>query len=142
MSSADLRGSLSPLPAADRDPPPGLCALRGPVGSTPRTAPPRRWREPRFACRVACRVRELEVAGVAVLTGQTVNISRGGLALLVAQALQTGARVEVLLPCPQGEGVRVTGEVAHCRRVLSGTFEVGVRLERAPAGASALRPHP
>lgn len=106
---------------------------RGPGGrAAPAPCAPQRrgWRARRFACRVLCRVRELGGASRVVLEGQTVNISGGGLALLVGRALERGARVEVLLPSPDGSGIRLTGEVAHSRRVLSGTYEVGVRLER------------
>lgn len=142
MSSAGFRGSPHLLPSIVKDVPPRPGALHGPVGFVPRTVQRRCWREPRFACRVACRVRELGGASPTVQMGQAVNISGGGLALLVARAMVQGTRVEVLLLSSQAESNRVTGEVAHSRRVLSGTFEVGVRLQRVHVDASVPRSSP
>jgi hypothetical protein len=91
--------------------------------------------ERRVAHRVPCRVRtsdSVHGGGTAVL-GQTVNLSASGLAVQVGQPLEAGALVEILLPHLDGEPTRLRGRVAHSRRVLSGTFEIGIRIEPEPA---------
>jgi hypothetical protein len=61
--------------------------------------------------------------------GQTVNLSANGLAVQIGRPLLEGTWVEVLLPHLDGEPTRLRGKVVHSRRVLSGTFEVGIRIE-------------
>jgi hypothetical protein len=58
-----------------------------------------------------------------------VNLSVNGLAIQVGRPIATGASVEVLLPHLDGEPTRLLGRVAHSRRVLSGTFEIGIWIE-------------
>ncbi len=106
-------------------------------GSAFQTAPlppgaeARRRGELRFAHRVPCRVRsrsETATAPISV-TGQTVNLSANGVAVQIGQPLHVGQAVEVFLPHLDGEPMRVTGRVIHSRRVVSGTFEVGISIE-------------
>jgi len=87
--------------------------------------------ERRVPHRVPCQLRARNDAlGKAVaLLGQTVNLSASGLAVQVGQPVQYGARVEVLLPHIDGEPTRLNGTVAHSRRVHTGTFELGIRIE-------------
>jgi hypothetical protein len=95
----------------------------------------RRRAERRVAHRVPCRVRAadaLDGKGICVI-GQTVNLSANGLAVQVGESMDAGTLVEVLLPPLDGEPTRLVGTVAHSRRVLSGTFEIGI-LVRAEAG--------
>jgi hypothetical protein len=89
--------------------------------------PPRdavRRRERRAVHRVPCRLRLCE-DGV-TLSGETVNISSTGLAVHVGCAIPHGTLVEAIVPQLEGEPLRVTGAVVHTRRVLTGTFEVGI----------------
>ncbi len=90
----------------------------------------RRRVERRVAHRVPCRVRVSEPpAGKgASAIGQTVNLSANGLAVQLARPMPAGTAVEVLMPPLDGEPTRVLGTVAHSRRVLSGTFEVGILI--------------
>jgi hypothetical protein len=91
---------------------------------------PRRRAERRVAHRVPCRVRASEVlAGKGICAvGQTVNLSANGLAVHLAGPMDEGTAVEVLLPPLDGEPMRLFGRVAHSRRVLSGTFEIGILI--------------
>jgi hypothetical protein len=100
----------------------------------------RRRAERRVSHRVPCRVRAsdaLQGKGVCVV-GQTVNLSANGLAVQVGRSMAEGTSVEVLLPPLDGEPTRLLGRVAHSRRVLSGTFEIGIWIE-PEAGDSDLR---
>jgi hypothetical protein len=93
----------------------------------------RRRAERRVAHRVPCRVRASEAIpgkGVSAV-GQTVNLSANGLAVQLARPMDQGTAVEVLLPPLDGEPTRVLGTVAHSRRVLSGTFEIGILISDA-----------
>ena len=86
--------------------------------------------ERRVAHRVPCRLRASDAThakGVCVV-GQTVNLSANGLAVQVGHSVDEGTAVEVLLPPLDGEPTRLYGTVAHTRRVLSGTFEIGIRI--------------
>jgi hypothetical protein len=87
--------------------------------------------ERRVAHRVPCHVRAPDNSyGKAVsVVGQTVNLSANGLAVQVGLPMDQGARVEILLPQLDGEPTRLVGRVAHSRRVLTGTFEIGIRIE-------------
>ena len=62
------------------------------------------------------------------------NLSVNGLAVQLARPIDEGTEVEVLLPPLDGEPTRLLGTVAHSRRVLSGTFEIGILT--APDGAA------
>ena len=82
-----------------------------------------RRRERRVSHRVPCRVR-LEDC---IVPGEIVNVSVRGLAVHVGAAAPAGAAVELWLPAGDGQTGRLTGHVVHTRRVLSGTFELGIR---------------
>jgi len=100
-----------------------------------RSQPARGRGERRVAHRVPCRVRVRHAADGRKLAvvGQTVNLSANGLAVQLGRALEHGVAVEVLLPHLDGEPTRLHGRVVHSRRVLSGTFEIGIRLEPGAA---------
>lgn len=92
---------------------------------------PHRRAERRVAHRVPCRVRAMRTSNgknVSVV-GQTVNVSANGLAVQLARSVDDGTPVEILLPHLDGEPTRLRGRVVHSRRVLSGTFEVGIQME-------------
>lgn len=78
--------------------------------------------------RVPCRVQLVDGAGncVGALSGHTVNISSKGLSVQVPEPLAPGVRVEAYVPQPDGEALQLVGQVAHTRRVLAGSFEVGI----------------
>jgi hypothetical protein len=101
------------------------------TGLMPNVDAYRRRAERRVAHRVPCRVRSHNtLLGKRVsVVGQTVNLSADGLAVQVGQPMDEGTSVEVLLPHLDGEPTRLWGRVAHSRRVLSGTFEVGIWIE-------------
>ena len=112
--------------------------MKGPTVTTPSATVAaasidtyRRRAERRVAHRVPCRVRVLNTStgrGISVV-GQTINLSVSGLAVQLGRALVTGTHVEVLLPQLDGEPMRLHGRVIHCRRVLTGTFEVGIGID-------------
>lgn len=83
-----------------------------------------RRRERRAVHRVPCRLRLCE--DDVTLSGETVNISSTGLAVHVGYAIPHGTLVEAIVPQFEGDPLRVTGAVVHTRRVLTGTFEVGI----------------
>jgi hypothetical protein len=98
----------------------------------------RRRAERRVAHRVPCQVRASDAdAGhgrIVSVVGQTVNLSANGLAVQLGRPVREGAHVEVLLPQLDGEPTRLVGRVAHSRRVLTGTFELGIRIEPESLG--------
>lgn len=75
---------------------------------------------------------DLTGGGLAAL-GETVNLSREGLAILLGQEVERGTRVEILLPHLDGEPACLYGEVVRSRRLFSGSFEIGVAFARANA---------
>lgn len=81
----------------------------------------------RVSHRTPCRLRS--ESGEAV--GETVNLSDGGLAVIVGSHVEEGVVVEVLLPEFGGAGVQFLGRVTHSRRINTGTFEVGLDVERS-----------
>lgn len=83
-----------------------------------------RRRERRAVHRVPCRLRLCD--DNVTLVGETVNISSTGLAVHVGCAIPCGTLVEAIVPQFEGDPLRVTGAVVHTRRVLTGTFEVGI----------------
>jgi hypothetical protein len=103
-----------------------------PAGPGRTLAPPGRSRTAhRFAHRAICRLsyeckRE---GGCIVHVGETVNLSPNGLALHIPDGLDVGTPVNLDLARVDGPWLSATGRVVHCRRVLSGTFEVGIELE-------------
>jgi hypothetical protein len=68
--------------------------------------------------------------------GQTVNISHAGIAVQLGREIPAGTRVEALLPHANNEITHVNGTVARTRRVLAGTFEIGIEFRRAVADSS------
>lgn len=86
--------------------------------------------ERRFAHRVPCRVRTNEPTNERAINtiGQTVNLSASGVAVQLAHPIETGTPVEVYLPHLDGAPTLLHGHVAHSRRVLMGTFEIGIRI--------------
>ncbi|MGE0479281.1 MAG: PilZ domain-containing protein [Phycisphaerae bacterium] len=98
----------------------------------------RRAREPRWAHRAPCCVRIADPASrrFAAVLGTTVNLSRSGVAVLIDRPVGDGAAVEVTLTGRAGEPIQVAGIVAHCRQVLIGTFEIGVRCGETREAAS------
>ena len=92
----------------------------------------RRRAVPRSPHRVPCRLRALgsptETGWVAC--GQTVNVSPGGVAIQLSKPVRVGTRVEVQLPPLEGRPLLVRGSVVHSRRVLTGTFEIGILQSR------------
>lgn len=99
--------------------------------AAPKADASRRRTERRVAHRVPCRVRVSDTARgkSAAELGQTVNLSANGLAVQLGRPMEAGAQVEVLLPHLDGEPTRLQGTVAHSRRVLTGTFELGIQIE-------------
>lgn len=88
--------------------------------------------EKRVHHRAPCRLRSLESGGSFAALGETINLSDTGLSVQVGRDVQQGTRVEVLLPYMDGEPTCLYGEVVHSRRVVSGTYEVGIWIT-APA---------
>jgi hypothetical protein len=112
-------------------------SLANSLSGAARTVPGgvRRRAEPRIAHRVPCEIWLLDpVSGVRrVLTGRTVNLSASGIAVHVGEPVACGTTVEALmLPAPQAPR-RLAGAVRHVRRVLTGTFELGIETWAAPA---------
>lgn len=100
-------------------------------------------KEPRAALRRQCRVRAqiASDADIAEIQGEMVNLSRSGLALQLAAALPVGIGVQIEVASDFEPAKSLDGRVVHCRRVSTGTFEVGVTmLPRSPGGQSMQRP--
>lgn len=95
--------------------------------------PRSRLRERRWSHRAPCVVRVLRADGSETThTGQTVNVSSGGIAVQIREAIQPGTPIEALV-AHADQAIRVRGYVAHCRRVLAETFEVGLRASGSGA---------
>ncbi len=93
---------------------------------------------PRMPHRVPCRLCWHDPASDAPAScvGQTVNISHAGIAVQLGREIPAGTRVEALLPHANNEITHVNGTVARTRRVLAGTFEIGIEFRRAVADSS------
>jgi hypothetical protein len=87
-------------------------------------------REPRVAHRVPCQIRTADaLTGLTLLSnGETVNLSHRGVAIQLGRDVPTGTNVEVRLSNLDGGPAFLYGCVIHSRRVLSGTFEVGIAV--------------
>lgn len=87
-------------------------------------------RQPRLARRVPCRLefRDDDSQPATALVGQTVHTWDGGLAIQISRNLELNRKVELQLPEHDGGIAILQGAVTYSRRVLSGTYEVGVRL--------------
>lgn len=92
----------------------------------PRTRPARAERRTPF--RVPCRVRLVDaVTGeVRTVLGETLNLSRRGMALQLAADVPPGTWVETLVPHPTGEPLFLCGTVVHSRRTMAAHYEIGV----------------
>lgn len=88
----------------------------------------RRRATPRRPHRVPCQLWLLDTATGCrrVVAGQTVNISDTGFAVQVGEPVTRGTTVEALLLPALAEPLRLDGAVRHIRRVLTGTFELGI----------------
>lgn len=95
------------------------------------TAPQGRRMDRRTPYRVLCRllVEDRALGRRQSLIGQTINISPGGLAVRVGQEIPSGTEVTAVVPRQHGDPVLYTGVVAHCRRVLAVTYELGIEFE-------------
>ncbi len=96
----------------------------------PRTRPQRAERRTPF--RVPCRIRLIDAATGEVRTvlGETLNLSRNGLALQLAADVAPGTWVETLVPHPHGEPLFLCGTVVHSRRTLASGYEIGVETRQ------------
>jgi hypothetical protein len=63
-----------------------------------------------------------------------VNLSSSGAAIQLGRPLPGGTPVEIMVHQLEGDPLYMLGTVVHSRRVLSGTFEIGIRKrpERDP----------
>jgi hypothetical protein len=93
---------------------------------------PRRRAVPRSPHRVPCRLTVLEAPGRerSAACGETVNVSSTGVAVQLGWPIPCGTEVEVLIPHLEDDLIHVLGTVVHSRRVMTGTFEIGIRRER------------
>jgi hypothetical protein len=112
--------------------------IASPAASATAATNPRRSRSgrpPRTPHRVPCRVRIINTVGGTeqTLVGQTANLSAAGIAVQLGAPVREGRQVEVLVPRMTGEALLLAGTAVHCRRVLTGTFEVGIALTNEPA---------
>lgn len=94
----------------------------------------RRRRARRVPHRVTCRLTTLDAASgeTTTLTGRTINLSSGGVAVQLGRCVPVGAMVEIVLSGADGGALRGSGRVLHVRRVLTGTFEIGLKVAWLP----------
>lgn len=94
-------------------------------------------RETRWSHRAPCLLRLLDSGGATTLEirGETVNMSANGWAVQVSEPVPAGLSVETVIAHKSAEeAIVLRGKVVHSRRMLAGSFEIGVRTE-----ASSLR---
>ena len=99
----------------------------------------RQKREQRWSHRVPCLLRLLDSSGEAAVEvpGETVNMSAFGLAVQVSEPVPAGVSVEtVIAHKSMGEAIVMRGTVVHSRRMLAGSFEIGVRAGAAVVPAA------
>lgn len=107
-------------------------AANPPTGATPDRVPAAKQRcrraMPRAPHRLPCHLRVFDATQGTWVTrpAQTVDLSPAGLAVQIAMAVPVGSRVEAIVPRFEEPPMRVTGRVMHSRRVLTGTFQVGI----------------
>ncbi|HUX15904.1 MAG TPA: PilZ domain-containing protein [Phycisphaerae bacterium] len=91
----------------------------------------RRRAVPRSPHRVPCRLKVFDspTGSEWAVCGETVNISPAGVAVQLGKPIPEGTAVEVLIPHLDADPLCVHGIVAHTRRVLTGTFEIGIRRQ-------------
>lgn len=89
-------------------------------------------RDRRWPHRAPCLLRLLDPGGETMLEirGETVNMSANGWAVQVSEPVPAGLFVETVIAHKSAhEAIVLRGKVVHSRRVLAGSFEVGVRTE-------------
>jgi hypothetical protein len=64
------------------------------------------------------------------VVGETVNLSRRGMALQLAVDVPLGTWVETLVTHPNNELMFLCGTVIHCRQMMKASFEIGVETSR------------
>ena len=81
--------------------------------------------------RIPCRVRlvNAETGEVRNVAGETVNLSRRGMAIQVGLDVPIGTWVETLVLHPNGDPMFLCGTVIHTRRTMMANFEVGVKTD-------------
>jgi len=67
---------------------------------------------------------------VRTVTGETVNISTGGMALQLPVDAPVGTWIETLILHSSGEPLFLSGTVTHSRRTMADLYEVGVETDR------------
>jgi hypothetical protein len=82
--------------------------------------------------RIPCRVRlvNAETGEVRSVAGETVNLSRRGMALQLGVDVPVGTWVETLVLHPNGDPMFLCGTVLHSRRTMAANFEIGVKTDR------------
>ncbi len=100
--------------------------------TTPRTTPRVARMEPRTPYRVPCRIRLVDstTGEVRTVVGETVNLSRRGVAFQAGLDVPIGTWVETLVANPHGDPMFLCGTVVHTRRTMAANFEVGVETDR------------
>ena len=94
-------------------------------------------RDRRWSHRAPCVLRLLDSGGEATfeIRGETVNMSASGLAVLVSEPVPAGWFVETVIARKSvQEAIVLRGRVVHSRRMLAGSFEIGVRTEASSTG--------
>jgi hypothetical protein len=89
--------------------------------------------ERRTPYRIPCRVRlvDADTGEVRTVVGETVNLSRRGVALQLAADVSLGTWIETLIPHPNGDPLFLCGKVVHSRRTMMANFEIGVETDQA-----------
>lgn len=97
-----------------------------------------RARDPRWSHRAPCLLRLLDSGGETTIEirGETVNMSASGFAVQIAGPVPAGLSVETVIAHKSAEeAIVLRGKVVHSRRMLAGSFEIGVRTEASSLGA-------
>jgi hypothetical protein len=104
----------------------------GSTQTTPRGTASSARVEPRTPYRIPCRVRLVDstTGEVRTVVGETVNLSRRGMALHIAIDVPLGTWVETLVAHPNGDPMFLCGTVVHSRRTMASNFEIGVETNR------------
>ncbi len=92
----------------------------------------RQGRDRRWSHRAPCLLRLLDSGGEATfeIRGETVNMSASGLAVQVSEPVPAGMFVETVIAHKSvEEAIVLRGTVVNSRRMLAGSFEIGVRTE-------------
>lgn len=86
----------------------------------------------RAAHRLPCAVRLGDRVGALALNGQTLDLSSEQMVLLLPKDAAPGAWIEATIRPKDCHGLNLIGRVTRCRRVATGTYEVGVELGPKP----------